>query len=338
MAIDWHHLLQNQDLEFEGQQLADPGNSVPGFSAAFEDGCVTPLVEMGVIHVTGKDASTFLHTQLTQDIQGLDDASWRFAGYCNAKGRLLGLVQVMLSDEGFLLLTPRSLVESLIRRLRMYVLRAKVMLEDASDEYAVMGVTGPAALNSLDALVGSIPEQLGRVHRAGDVIVTALAGKPDRILALVTADEVSGFWDSLSRDVTVAHPYIWTLLDIRSGWPQIHPETVEAFVPQQVNLELIDGVNFRKGCYPGQEVVARMHYLGKPSRRMYRLTGPAGPVPAPGTKITLGDGGNAGEVVSAAPGPEGLELLAVLRNEHRDRQDLDVGGVKVGFGTLPYEV
>ncbi|MEX0729972.1 MAG: hypothetical protein WED00_07465 [Aquisalimonadaceae bacterium] len=338
MTVDWPQLLRDQDVQFDHGRLTVRDGASTGLKATFEDGSVIPLVDMGVIRVSGADASSFLHTQLTQDIQALDDASWRMAGYCNAKGRLYATFQLLLSDDGFLLLTQRSLVEPLIRRLRMFVLRSKVSLEDVSDEHAAIGIVGRAALPGLDALVGSVPEQRGSVHRAGDVIALALGGTPDRVLVLCSGDDAPGIWETLSRGATIADPNVWALLNIRAGWPEIYSETVESFVPQQVNLELIEGVNFRKGCYPGQEVVARMHYLGKPSRRMYRLTGPDGPVPAPGSKVTTADGSNAGDVVCAAPGPDGLELLAVLRNQYRDRQDLDAGGVKIVVGTLPYEV
>lgn len=338
MKIDWRQLLQDQDIEFvDGRPQASGG---PGFQlkSAVEDGIVAPLPEVGVIRVSGADATTFLQTQLTQDVAGMGDDHWRFAGYCNPKGRLFGLFRVLLSDEGILLLTHRGLVESLLKRLRMFVMRSKVVLEDVSDENAAIGIAGPAALASLENLVGSVPEGQGHVHRAGDVLVLALGGTPDRLMVLASGNEVGAIWQTLSKGINLADPDTWNLLDIRAGWPQIVPETSEAFVPQQVNLDLIEGVSFKKGCFPGQEIVARMHYLGKPSRRMRYLKGPDGTPPAPGTKVTLADGGNAGEVVLAARGPDGLELLAVVQNKYRDRQDLDVGGTKVAPVPLPYQV
>lgn len=337
MTVDWSQLLRSQDIHLADGRLDgldDPAHA----KATLTDGAVMPLLQHGVIRVTGADAAAFLHAQLTQAIDDLDDVTWRTAGYCNPKGRLHALITVLLCDEGYLLLTHRGLVEPLLRRLRLFVLRSKVTLEDVTDEHAVMGVVGRAALDGLDGLVGSVPEGGGRVHRAGDLITLALGGDPDRLLVLASGGDVPGVWETLSREVNVVDPSMWTLLDIRAGLPQIHPETTEAFVPQQVNLELVEGVNFRKGCYPGQEVVARMHYRGTPSRRMHRMAGPEGPVPAPGSKLETGDGGQAGDVVCAANGPEGLELLAVVREAFRDRQDLRVGEVKLAFAPLPYAV
>jgi len=338
MFVDWQQLLKNHEFANDQGSPSQHEEAIRSMRAAFAEGMLAPLPDTGIIKVSGADATGFLHTQLTQDMKGLADNTWVFAGYCNPKGRLLGLFRVLLSDDGILLLTRRELLEPLLKRLRMFVLRSKVVLEDVSDAYAAMGVAGPAALTALEGLVGSIREGPGHVHHAGDLHVLSLGGEPDRLMLLATGEDVPGIWDSLTRGVAVASPAVWTLLDIRAGWPEVYPQTMEAFVPQQVNLELIGGVNFKKGCYPGQEIVARMHYLGKPSRRMLRLRGPAGPLPAPGDKVTLGDGSNAGDVVHAAQGPDSLELLAVMHNKHRDRQDLDVGGVKVVVDTLPYAV
>ena len=333
MAFDWHKLLDGSE-----KHVSTPEQSR---SAAFGEGAVIPLEDLGVIRVHGPDARDFLHAQLTQDIQQLVDDRWLLSGYCNPMGRLLGLFRVLHSDQGFLVLTRRELLDALLRRLHMFVLRSKVTLEDASADNAGIGLIGAAALNSLDELAGSVAEGPGGVHHAGDLVVATLGGEPDRFLVLAPAGEAKAVWSSLATGVTVADTAVWDLLDIIHGLPEIYPATSGKFVPQQVNLELLDGIHFRKGCYPGQEVVARMHYLGKPSRRMFRLSGPAdgAALPRPGEPVTTADGSNAGAVVRAAAGRENtLELLAVLKLEHRDRQDLTVGGVAVGFGELPYRV
>ncbi len=333
MAFDWHKLLDGIE-----KHASTPEQSR---SAAFGEGAVVPLEDLGVIRVHGPDARDFLHAQLTQDIRQLVDDRWVLSGYCNPKGRLLGLFRVLHNDQGFLLLTRQDLLDGMLRRLRMFVLRSNVSLEDATADNAGIGLIGAATLNSLDELAGSVAEGPGRVHRAGDLVVITLGGEPDRLLVLAPADEAKAVWSSLATGVTVADAGVWDLLDIIHGLPEIYPSTSEKFVPQQVNLELLDGIHFRKGCYPGQEVVARMHYLGKPSRRMFRLSGPAvgAALPRPGERVTTADGGNAGEVVRAAAGRENtLELLAVLKLDNRDRQDLTVAGVAVGFGELPYQV
>ncbi|MCC5811970.1 MAG: folate-binding protein YgfZ [Ectothiorhodospiraceae bacterium] len=336
--MDWNSLLSNAQPVFDAdQQLAHFGNPQAEAGALLGDGGIAPLPDTAIIQVTGDDAPAFLQAQLSQAVEDMPSGSTRLAGYCNPKGRLYGVLQVIRMDGGYLLLTERTLVDLLLKRLRMFVLRSRVELHDVSDGWAVFGLRGERAQEALTELTGSRADEDGLVHRAGDLLTVQIPRGEGRSLVLAPADEAARVWGNLSRSLAVCGPWAWRLLAIRSGDPVVTSETAEQFVPQQINLELVDGVNFRKGCYPGQEVVARMHYLGKPSRRMYRLLGPGGDsAPAPGSRVTTGDGKHAGDVVIAATGPDGVELLAALRTEHHGRQDLGVDALKLGFAEIPY--
>ena len=339
-TLDWPALLQLQGARFdEHGSLLDFGDGEAEQHAVLGDGGVMPLPDLGAIRVVGDDAADFLHGQLSNGITDLPSDQWRLAGYCNPKGRLLALFRVVrLDDDDFLLLTHTSLTETLVKRLNMYVLRSKVALQDFTPYIGVMGATGSAAAAAIEA-TGTLPQGTGAVVNAGDTSVLNLGGDKERFLVISHARDAEGLWQAMTAASRPSTPRAWDMLTIRAGEPVITTATGEHFVPQQVNLDLIDAISFQKGCYPGQEVVARMHYRGKPSRRMFGLTAPAGAAaPLPGDSVLAADGASAGEIVQAVAGPAGIEALAVLRMQFRDRQDLRLAGEPAGFAQLPYRV
>ena len=232
------------------------------------------LNRYGVLAVTGDDARAFLHAQLTNDISKLAPDRSALAGWCTAKGRLLATMLVIPSPDGFLLQLARDLAPAVSRRLSMFVLRAKVKITDQSDAWAQYGVWKGLSAVSWDGDSVSVPVGSLRHLKLG------------KGLAL-----------NCSRTEED-----WTLEEIRAGRPWISAATQDQFVPQMVNLETIGGVDFQKGCYPGQEIVARAQYRGEVKRRMVRVQAPAG------TELKPGQEFNGGVVVDAAAG----EALAVL--------------------------
>jgi tRNA-modifying protein YgfZ len=216
------------------------------------DGAVR-LNDWGVIRASGPDAATFLHSQLTQDIEHLEAGAARLAGYCSAKGRLLASFVVWRpADDEVLLACSADLLPATLKRLSMFVLRAKCKLSDATAELPLQGLAGAAA--------NGAPMRLPDAAIDGRTIVRALhAGAASALRALDTA--------------------AWSWLEVASGVPRIVAATVEKFVPQMVNFELVRGVNFQKGCYPGQEVVARSQYRGTVKRRAFVFASDAAAAP-----------------------------------------------------------
>jgi tRNA-modifying protein YgfZ len=241
------------------------------------------LTRYGLLSITGADARAFLHAQLTNDIEHLAPERWALAGWCSAKGRLLASFLVVPSSSGFLLQLARDLAAPVAKRLGMFVLRAKVKITDESESWTQFGLwdadlTGPDV--AWNGNVGSV-----RVA-------------PRRYLQLGPAAELT--------DAPNADEVQWTLQEIRAGRPLITQATQDQFVPQMVNFEALGGVDFRKGCYPGQEIVARAQYRGQVKRRMVHARAPAGVALAPGEAF------NGGTVVDVAPTEGGAELLAVV--------------------------
>ncbi len=247
---------------------------------------VAKLDQYGLLQVTGEDARAFLHAQLTNDIENLAPGAARYAGWCSAKGRLLATFLVVPFPGGFLLQLSRDLVPFVVKRLSMFVLRSKLKITDATAQWAQFGQWGPGDGNPL-----SVSEIDG---------VITVRVEADRTLLLVPEQNSSSYKpDAAAED--------WALAEIRAGRPLIAQATQDQFVPQMVNLELSGGVDFKKGCYPGQEIVARAQYRGAVKRRMVRLRGEALQL---GQDIFSDDapGQSSGTIVNAAGG----EALAVL--------------------------
>jgi folate-binding protein YgfZ len=237
------------------------------------------LNRYGLLSVTGADAREFLHAQLTSDIQNLAPERAALAGWCSAKGRLLATFLVIPSPQGFLLQLARDLAPAVAKRLSMFVLRSKVKIADESDAWAQSGFW-------------NADREAPKVEWKDQVVTVPMGEK--RVLRLEPSASASA--ECKGDEET------WSLQEIRAGRPLITAATQDQFVPQMVNLEILGGVDFQKGCYPGQEIVARAQYRGQVKRRMVRLPAP------PGERLRPGQEFNGGTVVDSAGG----ELLAVM--------------------------
>ncbi len=267
-------------------------------------GGVCRLGDRGVIRAIGPDAATFLQGQLTNDVLALGEGVARLAGFCSAKGRLQAsfLVWKAASDE-FLLACPAGILAPTLKRLSMFVMRAKCKLGDASGEVQLFGVAGATAQEWLD----DTPAM--RTLRRGPAIVIALpdaAGVRRALVALPAAEslDVAGA-PTLSLDA-------WRWLEVQSGVVTIDSATVDRFVPQMVNFELVGGVDFQKGCYPGQEVVARSQYRGTTRRRTFLFDCETTPTAGQDVFDAGHPGEAAGTVANAAPRPDGQGASALV--------------------------
>ena len=263
------------------------------------------LKRLGMLSCTGDDAREFLHAQLTNDFSALAADRARYAGWCSAKGRLLANFLVVPQAQGFLLQLSRDLAPAVAKRLSMFVLRAKVKVTDASNEWTQFGLWGTGAAERLAALGMPVP--------TGDLVV---APDADAMVVRITQQHFVLLVKAAQRDRVPGNSDegAWALEEIRAGRPLVVQATQDLFVPQMVNLERLGAVDFKKGCYPGQEIVARTQYRGVLKRRMVRARVAA--AAAPGNDLYADDlpGQASGTVVNAAPAPEGgSELLAVVQ-------------------------
>jgi folate-binding protein YgfZ len=282
-----------------------------------------PLPHLGVIRCLGEDAASFLHNQLTQDVLLLPVGQARWAGYCNAQGRLQASFVVFKKavDEVWLI-TRRDLLPRTLKRLSMFVLRAKAKLSDYSDQQAVWGLSGEVMRALVDSTLApwatlDLPQ--------GTVIGLYPVGDQARALLLPVG--------AMPIEPTIAHPD-WLAGEVLAGVADVQEATFEAFVPQMLNHESVGGVNFKKGCYPGQEVVARSQFRGTLKRRTF-LVRSAQPVKA-GSEVMAGSE-SAGLIAQAATLPSGGGVaLACLLLSHAARNDLTAEGVPLQTLPLPY--
>jgi folate-binding protein YgfZ len=288
------------------------------------------LSDWGLIRAQGPDAASFLHGQLTQDVTHLDAGHARLAGYCSAKGRLLATFVVWRANDGDILLAcSADLLPAVLKRLSMFVLRAQCKLSDATRELQLHGLAGAAADAFLGASVAAEFWACGRLGAASVIRLPSADGTSRYLWAAADAPPLPG----MSLDA-------WRWLEVRSGVARVVAATAEQFVPQMLNLELLGGVNFQKGCYPGQEVVARSQYRGTLKRRTYLMHSDA--ALAPGLEVfhSADPDQPAGMVVLAASLPGGrhaalveLKISALQAGELHAGQ---AGGALLRPTPLPY--
>lgn len=295
--------------------------------------CVA-LDDIGYLHVHGADATKFLHAQFTNDLAAMTVGEAQYSGYCTAKGRLLAFMLIVKSaDDDYLLITPREICSSILPRLRMYVMRDDVQLEEMPGDRAVFGILGEPSDCGLPAADGEMRASFD-VHTC-TIMLDPAAG---RHLVITDPGSLAG------AGCQAGDAALWYAHEIKQGIPRIGAATMEAFVPQMVNLDLIGAVNFKKGCYPGQEVVARVHYLGKTKQRMFLLESDTAQDIVPGTPVFAADDADkaAGTVVSAARTTSGQLLLAVLQTtrvaDHDELHVADIGGAPLSLRQLPYAI
>ena len=323
---------------------------------------IAPLPAWGLIHATGPDAEAFLHGQLTNDLLHLPQNTVQWSGYCSAKGRLLASFLVWRDGaDGFFLACDKALAPALTKRLRMFVLRAKVVIDDASDKFTCLGMAESemagapmaAALTTEanTAGTGIQPISAARQDGAWRVALPTVDGL-SRTLVFAAADQATNFIAAQNRPI--ADTTDWTRLMIKAGEAWITPVTQEAFVPQMINFDAIGGVNFKKGCYPGQEIVARAHYRGAVKRRMYRAQVDAPAKPGDALFGSGVDGQECGLIVMAAPAGNGSgdgnpgdkcsvtsEILAVVQMQSQATGEVRLGaadGPLLRFDSLPYAI
>ena len=328
----WNELLAQQARPLTTTQLAV--------------GFVAPITDLGLIALDGEESASFLHNQLTNDVEHLGLGEARLAGYCSPKGRLLASFLMWRTESTIFLQLPRDIQAPVQKRLSMFVLRAKTKLSDANElpgNQVVFGLGGGLAEAVLQTWFDTLPAQpftklyhpLGTLIRVADVF-----GAP-RYQWLMSAETAQTVAPELADKLSVGDNHAWHLSEIHAGVPQIAKATQEQFVPQMVNYELLGGVNFKKGCYPGQEIVARSQYLGKLKRRT-TLVSIADTAAVAGAEVyaTADPEQPCGMVVNAAPnGNGGVDALVEMKLAAIEAGSVRLGsaaGTPLAFLDMPY--
>lgn len=309
--------------------MSAPAGALTEISTGF----VSALDHLGVIEASGDDAAVFLHNQLTNDILGLEPGCFELAGYCSAKGRLIATLMVWRHGDRFFLALPHELLSGFMKRLQMFVLRSKVTLKDVTEAQLMIGAAS-LPVNDAPPVWHGTTDERGMLVRLPDAV------KLQRWLCVGTTEHVQQQWAEWVTTRPVAPSSIWRWSEIMAGLPHVVEATREQFVPQMINFELVGGVNFKKGCYPGQEIVARSQYLGKTKRRTLLaftddLTARAG-----AEVFSVDDPEQpCGMLVNAELGPDGrVACLVEMKLDARSSQVhlRSINGPTLDFGELPY--
>jgi folate-binding protein YgfZ len=316
MIETWKLFLTRQGAHIEQDTVIDFGNPADEHKAASETTVMADLSQLGMLAFAGDDTASFLQNQLTNDVRGLHPDTAQLNGFCSPKGRLQGNFLMWRNSADFCLQLSGDIKDAVLKRLSMFILRSKVNGRDASDETVRLVVAGPQAEHAVRTATTLMPDDAMKVARNAHAVVVRLSA--DKFVLSLSPEIAESVWDSLKSTAKPVGAPAWDWLRLNHGIPMIVAATVDEFVPQMVNFDLINSVSFQKGCYPGQEIVARTHYLGKLKRRMYLAHVDSDHAPAPGDSLYTPDLGDqaSGMVVNTAPAPGGgYDLLAVAQIE-----------------------
>ncbi|MCX9156730.1 folate-binding protein [Niveibacterium sp. 24ML] len=301
---------------------------------------IVPLTHLGTLRAAGEDACAFLHNLMSNDIKKLELHSAHWNSFNSPKGRMLASFLVWRDSSDYLLQLSADLLASMHKKLGMYVLRSKVRITDTTPDLAAIGIAGPAVARVLDAAGLTLPPEAMSVSQ-GAIQIVRLDGA--RVQVIAPLAQAADLWKKFAAaGASPAGTAAWQWLDVRAGLPVITLATQDEFVAQMINFEVIGGVNFQKGCYPGQEIVARTQYLGKLKKRMFLAHVDALTAPFAGQDLFAPDFADqsCGKVVAATPAPtSGFDLLAVVQMSSHDANQVTLGapaGPALHFQPLPY--
>lgn len=300
-----------------------------------------PLKSQALLGVEGPDANKFLQGQLTCDLRELAPNHSLQGAQCSLKGRMMNTFRLLQDREDRVILrTFAELTSATQAALGKYIVFSKAEINNLSDAYTLVGLVGPEAEALLSTHLGAAPEAEGNwLERNGHLIIKLAEQRYECWLNQNTASAVLAEWAAMCQ---TGDENLWTLLDIRAGWAQVRPQTQELFTPQAVNYPLVGAVSFRKGCYTGQEVVARLHYKGKLKRRMYRVEfswPEQQALPTPGDDLVADDGQPLGQCVLSAWNERGsVEALLVMNDALAAQEVIDYNDGQMRLLSLPYAI
>ena len=315
MNPNWRSFLQSANGVFDGEsaELINFGDTRAELTAASESTVLVPLCQLGLVEASGEDAKSFLHSQFTNDINHLTETQVQHAGWCTAKGRMQASFLVWRTGSSYQMTISADLQEAAQKRLQMFVLRSKVKLAAITDSHLLLGLSGKQAEAALADAGLPCPTDKMTTASVGDITVLRIEAM--RFIIVAPESTAQELWQKLVVKARPAGLPIWRWLDVQAAFPLVTLATKEEFVPQMADFEKIGGVSFQKGCYPGQEIVARTQYLGKVKRHLYRMT--SAQALSAGDALFSPDNPDqaCGMVMTSAPSPAGdYVALAVIQS------------------------
>jgi len=339
--MHWNDFLQSNGAQIKNNNVVNFGQPEIESEATLNGNIITDLSQLAAIEVTGENAEEFLHGQFTSDIKSLSIDNFQFSAWCNAKGQVLTNFFIFRYKTGFLLLVPTNLREKFINRLKMFVLRSDVIVSNKSNDLIRIGIS----VNGRNDLINNIIKELPEHERSliCTETYTCLRVKKTRLILIGETDAITKIWQQLTTSITPVGTHQWQLLDILAGLPWLNESCIDKFLPQYLNLDILDGVSYEKGCYPGQEVIARLRYRGKIKHRLFLASIQQEIAPLEGDNLYLSDNDrNVGKIINVQPHPElGFVFLAVAELESVKEGNITLQnslGNMLSFHSLPYSL
>jgi folate-binding protein YgfZ len=336
---DWQEYQFIQGAVFNNGTISSFGNIQKELLSTLDQNIICDLSHLGLLEISGGDAVTFLQGQVTNDVRLLSGSNAHYSGYCSPKGRLLALFLAYTHNQKLHLQVNQKLLEPISKRLKMYVMRSKVNINNVSDTIVKIGLNGNDIPEFLSAFFISIPEHAYESFSAENGTLIRLPGKTPRFEIVCETECAKEIWQTLKKQCKPVGRNCWEWLEIQTGIPDIYQQTQDAFVPQMVNLDLLEAINFKKGCYTGQEIVARTHYLGKVKRRTHLAHLTTSSPPQAGDDVINQNKEVIGKVVRSAIAPvSGYDVLAEIRLENVEAGEMYVNETKLEIRELPYSL
>jgi folate-binding protein YgfZ len=309
---------------------------------------ICDLSPFSVLVIAGDDAASFMQGQLTNDVDAVNEENSQLSAICNNKGRMIANFRLFKHQQNYFLSLKSDLVEQSISHLQNYILRAHVAIQDVSEQLIHIGISGDHATELLSPFIKNIKPEIDSISFNDNYIVIRVASlhskeKP-RYEVFCSFEHATALWEKVSEQAEVVNSSSWEYLNIQAGIPFIDANSSEKFVPQMANMELINGVSFTKGCFTGQEIVARMHYLGKLKKRCYKININTDSKPETGDKLFAENaraGQNTGAIISVEKNPaSGYDALAVIQIADTESKLFlnDANGPAISVRQLPYSL
>ena len=346
----WQQFLTSQGAHWENNRVGyfgDEAKQATVEKRAALAGNKTILCDLshyGLIQATGPESESFLQNQFCNDVRNVSTFQSQLNAYCTPKGRILAFFRLFQRQDNYYLRLPAEILEPTLNRLRMFVMRTNTALSDASNAIIRIGYAGAEAAQRLSKTVDAVPTETDTITQCNGLTIICVQ-KNSRFEIYGDEANITGLWQQLAVDAMPVGSGSWELLDIHAALPDVYTQTQEAFVPQMLNLQAINALSFKKGCYPGQEIVARMHYLGKLKRRMFIAHTDDDITIQPGDTLHAEgseSGQGVGKVVRVQSNPEGgNDLLAVIEISSAEERALhlnDANGPLLTLLKLPYTI
>ena len=337
---DWQEYQFIQGAVFNNETITSFGNIENELQCTQNQNVICDLSHLGLLEISGDDAVTFLQGQVTNDVKLLGDNHAHYTGYCSPKGRLLALFFAFSHNQKLHLEVNQKLLEPIAKRLKMYVMRSKVTINDVSNSIVRIGLSGNNIADLLSPFFARVPklayESISGEN--GTIICMPSAGMP-RYQIVGNTEQAKTIWQALKKDCKPVGKACWEWLEIQAGIPDVYLSTQEEFVPQMLNLDALNAINYKKGCYTGQEIVARTHYLGKVKRRTQLAHVASDSCPTIGDDVVDANQQAIGKIVRCAPAMDtGFVVLVECRLESVALADIYWNNIALSIKQLPYSL